>query len=809
MAIPGRSSGSSFDDYDNAFYSRSPRDYIPSSSRDPYYVPHRHSTAEPYSNRPRKNTLTKDRPIISGGAISPARYERDRDEYGKTTTIPGKSSHIKKYSYTVDKDGSRLVDEKESRRGDYSDSERPREKRYHLTGSSNRSRDIGDGYEYTDAAGMYKDTEPRHRRRRGSVEGGSESRRPSVIDVEYPPRSSRDFPPISRALDRYNDGILRRETAPVGRELDHRTSSRDRNGTYDSYLAPVHDLAQRNARPLSTAGLPLTGEGRYGAAYERSPVDDDDPRRSRQRFKDSGVETRGFGIRSQSAAGKPEISPERKTSLDEDPRSLASAYARDALIPQPNIRDFLPPASIEDDRREREKERRREGKDRDRDYDRGLSQREKEREVELARDREREARYGDREVDRDGDYDKSDRRRDRDDYDRNYDRDYDKDRPRRTRDRANSDHLRHATTAAVAAAGLGTAAYAARAGAERRDKDKERDVSRDVPRDRDVSKDPPRDLPRDRDTPKDAPRERDRDRDTLREPKRESTRDSSRDIPREVPLSRESTRESYEGPRNAPKDRDRERDRERPRKRDDDEPDSPRRAIRREPHEREDASERSYSPNDRSGRRDNDEAKADEEYNRRLQQQQQELSQLGVADDAAGNSQSRHNSVFESGITQEPGSIDRGVSPSMSGALAVDPAAPASNGARDPRVRIVEPAKKEETPAPIRGILRKPTKIFPDHKDDIREGVAPLKEEAERKGIPLGARWTKIDRRLVNPEALDAFSERYEERLDCVIVLRVLTKEEIQKFADKTKEIRGSAPIQFHMTRLTLSSGSG
>jgi len=43
----------------------------------------------------------------------------------------------------------------------------------------------------------------------------------------------------------------------------------------------------------------------------------------------------------------------------------------------------------------------------------------------------------------------------------------------------------------------------------------------------------------------------------------------------------------------------------------------------------------------------------------------------------------------------------------------------------------------------------------------------------------------------VNPEALEG-KERYEERLDCVIVLRVLTKEEIQKYADKTQEIRGS-----------------
>lgn len=63
--------------------------------------------------------------------------------------------------------------------------------------------------------------------------------------------------------------------------------------------------------------------------------------------------------------------------------------------------------------------------------------------------------------------------------------------------------------------------------------------------------------------------------------------------------------------------------------------------------------------------------------------------------------------------------------------------------------------------------------------------------QATKKGIPPGARWTKIDRRLVNPETLEEAKERFEERLDCVIVLRVLTKEEIQKFADRTKAIRG------------------
>ena len=55
----------------------------------------------------------------------------------------------------------------------------------------------------------------------------------------------------------------------------------------------------------------------------------------------------------------------------------------------------------------------------------------------------------------------------------------------------------------------------------------------------------------------------------------------------------------------------------------------------------------------------------------------------------------------------------------------------------------------------------------------------------------LEARWTKIDKMLVDPAALEAAHERYEEQDDYVTILRVLSKEEIQKYADKTEEIRG------------------
>jgi hypothetical protein len=63
-------------------------------------------------------------------------------------------------------------------------------------------------------------------------------------------------------------------------------------------------------------------------------------------------------------------------------------------------------------------------------------------------------------------------------------------------------------------------------------------------------------------------------------------------------------------------------------------------------------------------------------------------------------------------------------------------------------------------------------------------------KDAHKRGIPPGARWTKIDRRLVNPAALEAGRERFEERSEYVVVLRVLTREEIQNYAVKTQEIR-------------------
>ena len=96
---------------------------------------------------------------------------------------------------------------------------------------------------------------------------------------------------------------------------------------------------------------------------------------------------------------------------------------------------------------------------------------------------------------------------------------------------------------------------------------------------------------------------------------------------------------------------------------------------------------------------------------------------------------------------------------------------------------------KEPEPQP-KGILKPPRDRFPEEPNPVREGVAPLKD-AHKKGIPPDARWTKVDRRLVNPAALKAGNERFVVRPECVVVLRVLTEEEIQAYAVATQEIRG------------------
>jgi hypothetical protein len=93
-----------------------------------------------------------------------------------------------------------------------------------------------------------------------------------------------------------------------------------------------------------------------------------------------------------------------------------------------------------------------------------------------------------------------------------------------------------------------------------------------------------------------------------------------------------------------------------------------------------------------------------------------------------------------------------------------------------------------------------PREKFPEQSEPIREGVAPLKD-AKKDGIPPDARWTKIRRKLVNPEALEIGKERFEAREDFVIVLRVLSRDEVQAYADATKRVRGLSFLLIEQTK--------
>jgi len=72
----------------------------------------------------------------------------------------------------------------------------------------------------------------------------------------------------------------------------------------------------------------------------------------------------------------------------------------------------------------------------------------------------------------------------------------------------------------------------------------------------------------------------------------------------------------------------------------------------------------------------------------------------------------------------------------------------------------------------------------------VREGVAPLQPV---EGVPADARWTKINRTKVSPQTLIEANERYEERRDFVVVLRVVPREQIDKWAGRTQQIRGTS----------------
>ena len=68
-----------------------------------------------------------------------------------------------------------------------------------------------------------------------------------------------------------------------------------------------------------------------------------------------------------------------------------------------------------------------------------------------------------------------------------------------------------------------------------------------------------------------------------------------------------------------------------------------------------------------------------------------------------------------------------------------------------------------------------------------------------------GARWTRIDKRLVDSQVLTAAEETFDETEDGLIVHRVLRRGEIRRWAEKTREIRNQNDESTAVGRLRAS----
>ncbi|RKF58166.1 putative zinc finger protein dhhc domain containing protein [Erysiphe neolycopersici] len=121
--------------------------------------------------------------------------------------------------------------------------------------------------------------------------------------------------------------------------------------------------------------------------------------------------------------------------------------------------------------------------------------------------------------------------------------------------------------------------------------------------------------------------------------------------------------------------------------------------------------------------------------------------------------------------------------------------------------RVVSPPREKVDEKPVKGILRTPRDKFPEDPAPAREGVA-LPEDVKRKGNPSDAVWTRVTRRLVNAEALESRNERFEVQDDYILIFRVLTKEEIQYYADLTQEIRIFHEQEYEKFEDNLASNS-
>ncbi|KAL8989554.1 MAG: hypothetical protein Q9169_008337, partial [Polycauliona sp. 2 TL-2023] len=114
---------------------------------------------------------------------------------------------------------------------------------------------------------------------------------------------------------------------------------------------------------------------------------------------------------------------------------------------------------------------------------------------------------------------------------------------------------------------------------------------------------------------------------------------------------------------------------------------------------------------------------------------------------------------------------------------------------------LSSPARKMQS---AKSALRAPTERFPEDPDFVRPGVAP----SGVKDVPKDARWTKIRRELVSPEVLERGGERFEASEDFVIVLRVLSREEIEQYAIETQNVRSQREAEVKSNDFNDDTGS-
>jgi hypothetical protein len=601
-----------------------------------------------------------------------------------------------------------------------------------------RLTDLGDdGYSYTDPASMYRDTEPAWRRpRAGSVE---RSARPTSMIVDRAPRSSaRELgpPPSVRGFDKINNiprhhgrssSIERTREAP--KYESYSDSAPSRTSSTRHHAPAIHQEPARDHR-----------RDTYTEGYDHRSRESENRRHTAEHLPDPQVASRGFGIAPVNPAlahdhhvvDRPPIwaAPEpAHARVDDYGAPYHSPHRASTHMPDPRLSDSRDPRASES---------------------------------RLPRGREAAGPPVS--------------------YD-NYEK-----RPREREGSGSGFVPAVAGAATGVAAAVGAGAYM-----KSREKDREeRNSSEEREREKERERRRLHDERDSRDKVDDRRERRADDRDEKRDRRPEERRPEERRPEERRPEERRDV-VTPNPPYPAPSDVGG-----RPRVRHEEEEKSSRKAPSSEGSG--DERPRHYVNQDAERRREpapSAEAALDpdEEYRRRVQQEAERSSRAtrdrdqGEPDGARRRERSssrsprespplptrpneRSGSTYDGNLVQEPESFDK---------LQADQ--PGSKS-----VTIVTPPK-EPQPA-VKGILRKPTAKFPEEPEPIREGVAPHKDALKGKDIPIGARWTRIDRRLVNPQALEEAKERFEERMDCVIVLRVLTKQEIQKLADKTKKIR-------------------